>query len=372
MDQVIAALPRTDSKDPVDLDRQLKDLQIPLYDTSLESIVLVEKPSSNSSASGFSASETTTENGADSDIPDLVAERAGEDDETFDNRDGSYSIKKEGGTEDMRISPGEVLEKPVKLLEAMLGEAGLGAAAEPLGHNRRDGEEEVQLDDAPQAAEPPTNSQTSVPVNPAEKVLLDDPSYGLRKENPDTVPSAPLSVPLPSVPAFATVNEPTDRTVEDELQGDLLSAKTHVVIPPVPLPSSVTTTEAPDETIEDEFCADIQSSKTHVVVPPVPTPKVSDLGIVEEIWNSVFTPGVNTRVQGAMNLSFLGLFLSLTMLAVVTGGNPHVIALIAIAACLFGSVQWFLKEMANMPPPPEATQVASSSAAAPLPHVKAE
>ncbi|KAI8909434.1 ER protein Pkr1-domain-containing protein, partial [Powellomyces hirtus] len=64
--------------------------------------------------------------------------------------------------------------------------------------------------------------------------------------------------------------------------------------------------------------------------------------ILEEIWNSVFTPGVNSRVQGAMNMSFAGLFVSLTALAVVTGGNLHVIALIGIAGCLFASVQWWV------------------------------
>ncbi|KAI8588736.1 ER protein Pkr1-domain-containing protein, partial [Geranomyces variabilis] len=62
--------------------------------------------------------------------------------------------------------------------------------------------------------------------------------------------------------------------------------------------------------------------------------------ILQEIWASIFTPGVNPRVQSAMNMSFAGLFVSLAMLAVVTGGNIHVFGLMGVAVCLFASVQW--------------------------------
>ncbi|KAI9013309.1 hypothetical protein BC832DRAFT_520135, partial [Gaertneriomyces semiglobifer] len=62
--------------------------------------------------------------------------------------------------------------------------------------------------------------------------------------------------------------------------------------------------------------------------------------IIEEVWNSIFTPGINSRVQGFMNLVFVGLFLSLSMLAFATGGNVHVFALLGIAICLFACVQW--------------------------------
>ncbi|KAI8823526.1 ER protein Pkr1-domain-containing protein [Fimicolochytrium jonesii] len=111
------------------------------------------------------------------------------------------------------------------------------------------------------------------------------------------------------------------------------------------------------DTIEQEMAADLAESKTHVVHDaPERTldeqRQARNKNILEEVWDSIFTPGINSRVQGVMNLSFAGLFLSLLALAVATGGNLHVLALMGVAACLFASIQWFLHELAKQPPPP--------------------
>ncbi|KAJ3041916.1 hypothetical protein HDV00_008425 [Rhizophlyctis rosea] len=76
--------------------------------------------------------------------------------------------------------------------------------------------------------------------------------------------------------------------------------------------------------------------------------------IVEEIWESIFTPGVNERVRSVINMCFVGLFLSLGSLAIATKGNIHVLALMGIAGGLFFSLQWFLTELAKLPPPDAA------------------
>ncbi|KAI9105547.1 ER protein Pkr1-domain-containing protein [Phlyctochytrium arcticum] len=75
------------------------------------------------------------------------------------------------------------------------------------------------------------------------------------------------------------------------------------------------------------------------------------LSLLEDIYASLFVPGVTPRVQQLMNMAFAGLFISLSALAVATGGNWHVLALLAIAVALFLSVQWFLKELAAIQPP---------------------
>ncbi|KAI9597366.1 ER protein Pkr1-domain-containing protein [Syncephalis fuscata] len=66
----------------------------------------------------------------------------------------------------------------------------------------------------------------------------------------------------------------------------------------------------------------------------------------EGLWTSIFTPGANSQLLLAMNVSFVALFLSLLFLLFASGFNGHVFALLAIAVCLFASVQWFVNELA--------------------------
>ncbi|KAI9355906.1 hypothetical protein DFJ73DRAFT_623336 [Zopfochytrium polystomum] len=62
--------------------------------------------------------------------------------------------------------------------------------------------------------------------------------------------------------------------------------------------------------------------------------------LLEEIWLSIFTPGLNSRVSFVMDLCFYALFASLSFLTVVTDFNPHVLFLLVVSICLFASVKW--------------------------------
>ncbi|KAJ2900835.1 hypothetical protein GGI21_002185 [Coemansia aciculifera] len=71
---------------------------------------------------------------------------------------------------------------------------------------------------------------------------------------------------------------------------------------------------------------------------------VKSSGILGDIVNSIFEPGVNRGVLIVMNGAFAGLFLILTYLLFATHFNIHVCALTLIAAGLFASIQWFIQE----------------------------
>ncbi|KAJ1940879.1 hypothetical protein FBU59_003676 [Linderina macrospora] len=70
-------------------------------------------------------------------------------------------------------------------------------------------------------------------------------------------------------------------------------------------------------------------------------------GVFQDVIDSIFEPGVNHGVLVVMNCAFAGLFLILLYLLVATGFNLHVCALTLIAILLFGSIQWFIRELAN-------------------------
>ena len=78
-----------------------------------------------------------------------------------------------------------------------------------------------------------------------------------------------------------------------------------------------------------------------------PNPEDQAKSIMEEVVESIFTPGVNARVQSVIHGVFLFLLLNLFALFWLSGFNFHVGFLIAIATCLWASVTWFI---ANMPP----------------------
>ncbi|KAI8619395.1 ER protein Pkr1-domain-containing protein [Chytriomyces sp. MP71] len=70
--------------------------------------------------------------------------------------------------------------------------------------------------------------------------------------------------------------------------------------------------------------------------------------ILEEVWLSIFTPGINSRVVMVMDVCFYALFLVLLGMFVITGANVHVGFLIVITGCLFVSVKWFIAESAKL------------------------
>ncbi|KAJ2377767.1 hypothetical protein IW150_001191 [Coemansia sp. RSA 2607] len=73
---------------------------------------------------------------------------------------------------------------------------------------------------------------------------------------------------------------------------------------------------------------------------------VASQGVLQDVINSIFEPGVNRGVLLVMNCAFAGLFLILFYLIYATSFNIHVCALTLIAGGLFASVQWFIIESA--------------------------
>ncbi|ORX80094.1 hypothetical protein K493DRAFT_270945 [Basidiobolus meristosporus CBS 931.73] len=79
--------------------------------------------------------------------------------------------------------------------------------------------------------------------------------------------------------------------------------------------------------------------------PATEVTKVEKKGLFEEIWISVFNPGVNDTVVKAMNLSFVASLFSLGFLSYSTGGNIHTIIVFVTTACLFVAINFFVKEL---------------------------
>ncbi|KAJ3007305.1 UNVERIFIED_CONTAM: hypothetical protein HDU68_003584, partial [Siphonaria sp. JEL0065] len=77
--------------------------------------------------------------------------------------------------------------------------------------------------------------------------------------------------------------------------------------------------------------------------------------LLEEVWLSIFTPGVNSKVVFVMDMCFYALFLCLFGLLIASSGSFHVVFLLVIATCLFVTVKWFIAE---------SKKVAAESAAA--------
>lgn len=69
-------------------------------------------------------------------------------------------------------------------------------------------------------------------------------------------------------------------------------------------------------------------------------------GIAGDIIKSIMTPGYTANgVIKIMFYTFYALFATLLFMIVITGGNPHVIALLLIAVCLFLTIKWFIAEL---------------------------
>ncbi|KAI8813040.1 hypothetical protein BJ742DRAFT_518918 [Cladochytrium replicatum] len=70
------------------------------------------------------------------------------------------------------------------------------------------------------------------------------------------------------------------------------------------------------------------------------------LNIIEEVWESIFTPGVNGRVQFFFNVFFFLLFGTLISTLAMVGETMHVSILLGVAIVLFVLLQWFFSELA--------------------------
>ncbi|KAI8813940.1 hypothetical protein BJ742DRAFT_385171 [Cladochytrium replicatum] len=71
------------------------------------------------------------------------------------------------------------------------------------------------------------------------------------------------------------------------------------------------------------------------------------LNIIEEVWESIFTPGVNGRVQFFFNVFFFLLFGTLISTLAMVGETMHVSILLGVAIGLFILLQWFFSELAK-------------------------
>ncbi|KAI8355537.1 hypothetical protein BD560DRAFT_407126 [Blakeslea trispora] len=69
--------------------------------------------------------------------------------------------------------------------------------------------------------------------------------------------------------------------------------------------------------------------------------EIEATGLTGDIVKSIMTPGYTaSTVINIMFYTFYALFATLLFMIFMTGGNPHVIALLLLAICLFGSIRW--------------------------------
>ncbi|KNC98357.1 uncharacterized protein SPPG_06065 [Spizellomyces punctatus DAOM BR117] len=297
--------------------------QLSATDTDSESIVVVEKPSEED------LDESPLEQ--QDDIPPLVAD----DDKDVDATESKTSKTLYDGAKILLLVDALSVSAPHSPPLEQLSKAAV-LQGDPTG-------------DAPAspaaAAEPvATSTELSSPgTDPTADKTQDLSSLEPNQQVPDPITTETLQTKL--APDSGIITDDKDSSEGNEDAGIVTDDEGDEA-------EALRLTSNNYDKIEDEMAEDLREARHHVVQPPTEQQPAHDVGILEEIWNSIFTPGVNSRVQGVMNLSFAGLFLSLTALAVATGGNMHVLALMAIAICLFLSVQWFLRELARMPPPP--------------------
>ncbi len=69
-------------------------------------------------------------------------------------------------------------------------------------------------------------------------------------------------------------------------------------------------------------------------------------GILHDVVESIFEPGVNRGVMICLHAAFLALLGSIIYLIVLSGGhNVHLFILLGIAAFLYVAIIWFIHEM---------------------------
>lgn len=76
-----------------------------------------------------------------------------------------------------------------------------------------------------------------------------------------------------------------------------------------------------------------------------PPPFAYAMGVqqtLERVFDNIFHEGVNSQTHNVMNWVFYGLFVTLVLLLIVTGGNIHVAALLLLSLALFLSINWYV------------------------------
>jgi hypothetical protein len=66
-----------------------------------------------------------------------------------------------------------------------------------------------------------------------------------------------------------------------------------------------------------------------------------------DLWDSIFTPGTTPTLVKATHGSFVLLILSLLFL-IWNALNIHTVMLLIIALCLWGTLTWFISEVAKL------------------------
>ncbi|KAJ3144650.1 SMK killer toxin resistance protein [Geranomyces variabilis] len=362
MSATIQHLPRIDSKNPVtDGDNIMDTAEVssnaallapataptkPPPSSDSDSIVLLDRSSSSSSNSmRFSASDSEHDDAAtgnaDAHLPALVAQ-ADEEDEKLLDIVVAY-INNEAKLGDAVAA--ELVRRGV-LDEVEGQELGTGGAvaaepAEPESARQSTDAESVSTE--PQHAKPEIISAGEIDLRTTESIF--EPAA---RDASSVIPTARVDSLLhPELPPKPVAE--LDVQHASAIETDLLIERGTPIAENILSLDATTAAELLEEPTVPSLVADDLTSTTP---PPAPSQPAEPTSILQEIWASIFTPGVNPRVQSAMNLSFAGLFVSLAMLAVVTRGNIHVFGLMGVAVCLFASVQWFVGELAKMPPPP--------------------
>ncbi|KAJ1553795.1 hypothetical protein HK405_006874 [Cladochytrium tenue] len=75
--------------------------------------------------------------------------------------------------------------------------------------------------------------------------------------------------------------------------------------------------------------------------PPLPEPAT----LADAVWAAITMPGIGgPGARRLLDLTFVGLFVTLGLLLVASGLNIHVAALLVVAGALFATLKWFIAE----------------------------
>lgn len=69
------------------------------------------------------------------------------------------------------------------------------------------------------------------------------------------------------------------------------------------------------------------------------------IGFIEDLWQSIFTPGATPTLILATHITFALLVTSLVTLIFLSNYNIHLIALLIISLALWGLLTWFIAEL---------------------------
>ncbi|KAF8901695.1 hypothetical protein CPB84DRAFT_1777214 [Gymnopilus junonius] len=91
---------------------------------------------------------------------------------------------------------------------------------------------------------------------------------------------------------------------------------------------------------------------------PPPDESVEANSGPSSFFANILKPGssLHTTFLLIVDCAFLLLFLLFVVLAFVTSGNPHILALMGIQLCLWASVKWFVYELKKTPVSAEGTE----------------